>query len=139
VNDETAWLVDRIKIRELTARYNHCFDDGDAEGFAATFTEDGVMEVTGGFTVSGRAALEQMCLNTPYGIVHVTVDPVVEVDGDRAVQETTVLVLQRPKPDAAPEERTSSLFRTGRYRDELVRTDGGWRFARRNATLDGGI
>jgi hypothetical protein len=61
------------------------------------------------------------------------------VDGDRAVQETTVLVLQRPKPDAAPEERTSSLFRTGRYRDELVRTDGGWRFARRNATLDGGI
>jgi uncharacterized protein (TIGR02246 family) len=136
---EAAWLADRVRIRELTARYNHCFDDGDAEGFAATFTEDGVMEVDGGFTVTGREGLEQMCRGTPYGIVHVTVDPVVEVDGDRAVQETTVLVLQRPKPDAAPEERISSLFRTGRYRDELVRTPDGWRFTRRTAMLDGGM
>jgi uncharacterized protein (TIGR02246 family) len=139
VDDEIRWLIDTARIRELTARYNRCFDDGDAEGFAATFTEDGVMEVAGGFSVSGRAALEQMCRNVPYGIVHVTVDATVEVDGDRAVQETTVMVLQRPKPDAAPEERSSSLSRTGRYRDELVRSPDGWKFARRTATLDGGM
>jgi uncharacterized protein (TIGR02246 family) len=139
VGDDVRWLVDRARIRELTARYNRCFDDGDVEGFAATFTEDGVMEVAGGFTVSGRAGLEEMCRSTPYGIVHVTADATVEVDGDRAVQDTTILVLQRPKPDAAPEERVSSLSRTGRYHDELVRTEGGWRFARRTVTLDGGM
>ena len=139
MGDDIRWLVDRTKIRELTARYNRCFDDGDSEGFAATFTEDGVMEVDGGFTVSGRAALEQMVRNTPYGIVHVTTDATVCVDDSHAVQDTTVLVLQRPKPDAAPDERTSSLFRTGRYHDELVRTPEGWRFTRRTATLDGGL
>ena len=139
MDSETSWLVDRARIRELTARYNRSFDDGDAEAFAATFTEDGVMEVTGGYAVSGREGLEQMVRRTPYGVVHVTVDATVEVDGDRAVQEVTMLVLQRPKPDSGPDERSSTLQRTGRYRDELVRTSEGWLFARRTATLDGGL
>jgi uncharacterized protein (TIGR02246 family) len=139
VDDDIRWLVDRTRIRELTARYNRCFDDGDISGFAATFTEDGIMEVEGGFRVQGRSELEKMCERTPYGVVHVTVDPTVEVDGDRAVQVSTILVVQRPKPDAGPSERTSSLSRTGRYRDELVRTPQGWRFAKRTVTLDGGL
>lgn len=137
--DDVRWLIDRTQIRELTAHYNRCFDDGDTEGFAATFVEDGVMEVSGGFEVKGRQELAKMCATTPYGVVHVTTDATVSVDGDTAVQELTVLVLQRPKPDAAPEERTTELFKSGRYRDELVRTPEGWRFARRTATLDGGI
>lgn len=139
LDSEVQWLVDRARIRELTARYNHCFDDGDVDGFAATFTEDGVMEVVGGFTVSGRDGLAGMCSHTPYGVVHVTTDATVEVDGDRATQYVTVLVLARPKPDAAPDERSTALQRSGRYLDDLVRTADGWRFARRTVTLDGGI
>jgi len=139
VDPEVRWLLDRAQIRELTARYNRCFDDGDPEGFAATFTEDGVMEVAGGFSVSGRDALAEMCRRTPYGVVHATVDATVEVDGDRATQDVTVLVIARPKPDAEPEARHSHLQRTGRYSDELVRTPGGWRFARRAVVLDGGL
>jgi len=136
---QLAWLIDRAQIRELTARYNRCFDDGDAERFAATFVEDGVMEVAGGPTTSGRAALAEMVRRTPYGIVHVTVDATVEVDGDRAVQDVTLLVVARPAPDAPREQRTSRLQRSGRYHDELVRTAEGWRFARRTAMLDGGL
>ena len=139
MDPELRWLADRARIRELTARYNRCFDDGDAEGFAENFTEDGVMEVAGGFEVKGRAGLTEMCRHTPYGVVHVTVDATVEIDGDRAVQDVTVLVLQRPKPDAAPAERRTTLERTGRYHDELVRTADGWRFARRSVVLDGGM
>ncbi len=137
--DDVAWMVDRARIRELTARYNRCFDDGDPEGFAATFTEDGTMEVVGGPTTSGRAALAEMVRRTPYGIVHVTVDATVEVDGDRAVQDVTLLVVSRPAPDAPPDKRHSRLQRSGRYHDELVRTPEGWRFARRTASLDGGL
>ena len=139
MDSELHWLLGRAQILELTARYNRCFDDGDPEGFADTFTEDGVMVVTGGPTVTGRAALAEMCRHTPYGVVHVTVDPTVEVDGDRAVQVVTVLVLARPAPDAAPAERRSSLQRAGRYTDELRRTAGGWRFSRRTVVLDGGL
>jgi len=139
VDATLSWMVDRARIRELTARYNRCFDDGDPEGFAATFTEDGVMEVEGGPSTTGRAALAEMVRRTPYGIVHVTVDAIVEVDGDRAVQDVTLLVVARPRLDAPADKRTSRLQRTGRYHDELVRTPDGWRFARRTATLDGGL
>ena len=134
-----AWMVDRARIRQLTASYNRCFDDGDAEGFAATFTEDGVMEVVGGPRTEGRHALAEMVRRTPYGIVHVTVDAIVEVDGDRAVQDVTLLVVGRPAPDAPRDQRRSTLQRSGRYHDELVRTTDGWRFARRTCTLDGGL
>jgi uncharacterized protein (TIGR02246 family) len=139
VDAEMAWLVDRARIRELTARYNRCFDDGDPEGFAATFTEDGVMEVAGGPTTTGRLALEEMVRHTPYGIVHVTVDAVVAVEGDRAVQDVTLLVVARPPVDAPRDQRRSRVQRSGRYHDELARTPEGWRFARRTATLDGGL
>lgn len=137
MDPETQRLADYIAIRELTARYNRAFDDGDAASFARNFTEDGVMEVPGLMEVKGREGLEQMCRSTPYGVVHVTTDSIIEIDGDRAVQDVTVMVLQRPKPQSPPAERLSTLQQSGRYRDELVRTADGWRFARRTASLDG--
>jgi uncharacterized protein (TIGR02246 family) len=139
VDPEVRWLLDRAQIRELTARYNRCFDDGDPEGFADLFTEDGEMVVAGGPTVTGRAALVEMCRHTPFGVVHTTVDATVEVIGDRATQVVTLLVLARPGPDAPRAQRHSTLQRTGRYTDELVRTAQGWRFVRRTAVLDGGL
>ena len=135
---DVQWLVDRARIRELTARYNRAFDDGDPDGFAATFIEEGVMEVEGTFSVSGRDGLAEMVRHTPYGVVHVTVDATVEVDGDKAVQDVKMLVLSRPGPDAASGARTT-LTNSGRYHDELVRTADGWRFTRRTAVLDGGF
>ena len=139
MDPDVRWLLDRAQILELTARYNRCFDDGDPERFADCFTDDGVMAVDGGPSTAGREALAAMCRHTPYGTVHATVDATVEVDGDRATQVVTLLVLQRPGPDAPRDERRSRLTRTARYRDELVRTDGGWRFARRSVVLDGGL
>lgn len=138
MDDELQWLLDRTRIRQLTARYNRCFDDGDPDGFAATFTEDGVMEVAGTFSVTGRDGLAEMVRHTPYGVVHVTVDATVEVDGDRAVQDVKLLVLSRPAPEAGPGARTT-LTNSGRYHDTLVRTPDGWRFTRRTAFLDGGV
>jgi hypothetical protein len=111
VDADVRWLLDRAQIRELTARYNRCFDDGDPDGFAATFTEDGAMEV----------------------------DATVEVDGDHAVQDVKLLVLARPAADAAPDVRRTKVTNSGRYHDELVRTPDGWRFTHRTAFLDSGV
>jgi uncharacterized protein (TIGR02246 family) len=138
MDGDVRWLIDRTQIRELTARYNRAFDDGDPDAFAATFTEDGVMEVEGTFSVNGRDGLAEMVRHTPYGVVHVTVDATVEVDGDRAVQDVTLLVLARPGRQAEPGAK-SKLANSGRYRDQLVRTTDGWRFAKRTAILDGGM
>jgi uncharacterized protein (TIGR02246 family) len=133
VDQDIDWLVDRTKIRELTARYGRCFDDGDAENFAATFVEDGSMEVNGSPVATGRRELAAMCTNTPWGTMHVTVDPTIEIDGDTAVQEVTILVVQRAKSM----KDQSKVVGSGRYSDELVRTPDGWRFSRRTVVLDG--
>jgi uncharacterized protein (TIGR02246 family) len=138
MDDDVRWLIDSARIRELTARYNRCFDDGDPDGFAATFTPDGVMEVDGTFRVDGTEALAEMVRHTPYGVVHVTVDATVEVDGDTAVQDVKLIVLSRPGPDSKPGTK-ATLTNTGRYHDELVRTADGWRFAHRTAFLDAGF
>jgi hypothetical protein len=74
-----------------------------------------------------------MCASVPWGVMHVTVDPIVTVDGDTATQDVTLLVFSRPSgPGEKP--RISS---TGRYVDILVRTPDGWLFSSRQCTLDG--
>ncbi|HEY1854023.1 MAG TPA: nuclear transport factor 2 family protein [Solirubrobacterales bacterium] len=123
---------DWIEIRELTARFNRAFDDGDAAAFAGTFTEDGALEFDGGaFSRRGREALSEFVAESAYGNVHITTDAIIEVDGDRARQRCTVLLAWRRK------DRTRVLFQlTGRYDDELERLPEGWRFKRRVAELD---
>jgi hypothetical protein len=56
---------------------------------------------------------------------------VIDVDGDRATQECSLLLVARTR-DRTPVR----LLTTGRYRDELVRTDEGWQFKRREAVTD---
>jgi ketosteroid isomerase-like protein len=133
---DVEWAAKRARILELTARYNHAFDGGDVDAYVATFTPDGVMEIDGGPRYEGSAALAEMCANTPAGtIMHVTVNPVVTVDGDRAHQEVTLLVVGMPRQPGEP----SRLQRSGRYSDDLVRTEQGWRFTRRRVQLHGGM
>ena len=135
---DVRWVVDQARIRELTARYNRCFDDGDPDGLRRHLHRGRRHGGERHLLRQGRDALAEMVRHTPYGVVHVTVDATVEVDGDRAVQDVTLLVLARPGPDAAAGTK-SKLANSGRYHDELVRTADGWRFARRTATLDGGM
>jgi SnoaL-like domain len=63
-----------------------------------------------------------------YGPVHMTTDPIIEIDGDRAVQTCTMALGGRTN-DRTPGSAT--YVTSGRYRDELVRTDEGWKFAKR--------
>lgn len=130
MSDAIERVLDHLAIRELTARYNRAFDDVDSEAWADTFTSNGVMEF-GGPPVTGRDALVEMSRATGYGYVHITTDPIIEVDGDRATQSCTLVVATRSK-----ERGPVGVAMTGRYEDELVRTPDGWRFTRRRAILD---
>src|SRR5688572_27163477 len=47
--------ADYFEIHDLYSAYNQCSDAGDAEGYAACFTAEGVLD--GGKYVSGRASL----------------------------------------------------------------------------------
>lgn len=126
-------LVARIDIAELTARYNRAADGDDPGALLATFTGDGIVEMRGhrdGPAVyAGKRIAE---LLAPYNgqRVHMTTDAVVEIDGDRATQECTLLLCTRSRG------RGVAAMLTGRYSDELVRTPDGWRFTRRVVEVD---
>lgn len=126
-------MPDWLNIRRLTARYARAMDDGDPKRFADVFVEDGVMEVINEDgtrrTHAGRAELAARAEHPPDHYVHMTLHPIIEVNGDEATQECTLLL-----HDMSAGSGKLTVI-TGRYSDELVRTAKGWLFKHRLITL----
>ncbi|MCV7408176.1 hypothetical protein AWC05_08320 [Mycobacterium florentinum] len=122
---------DRIAIRDLTARYSRAVDDRDIDAFADTFVPEGTMELVGLPVLSGRQELMAAAEGLGYGTVHMTLDAIVDVSGDRATQVATLLLAKRQK-----DKSTWDLVTSGRYTDAFARTPSGWRFVHRRVDLD---
>jgi hypothetical protein len=139
-------LEDAEEIRQLKARYGGYWDAGwsgawsDGEKLAGLFTEDGVWD---GRPLSpelkGRKEIKEYCEwlgrfvsyeedGRPRELesisLHMTSNPIVTVDGDRA-SATFIGLLAAPHPEV-----TRAVWCAGRYEDELVRTAEGWKFER---------
>jgi len=127
----TAVLQAKDEIRELLARYNHCVDSRDADGWIALFTADATMDL-GGRSLEGPEQLRAFVAALgPAGsgvLRHYAVNEVIEVDGDRATVRCSLLAVGRT--DDGPR------LTTGRYEDELRREAGTWRFSRRRFVPD---
>jgi len=124
-------VADRFEILDLAARYNHAVDGGDAAAVAALFVEDGVLDADATGPIRGRDAIAAYIASRPDGWQrrrHWNNSPVIEGDGDEA---TLALYL------AVVSWRETIVPRlVGRYRDELRRVDGAWRFVRRRIDVD---
>ena len=124
----------------MLALYGRYADTGEHDSFVELFTEDAVIELSGG-TPSGahgdnptwvgrdrireyiddptmHMKIEGRCMHLP--ALNLTVD----VDGDAAVAESYSLVLLR-------EEDETSIYGAGFTHWELVRLPPGWRIRRR--------
>ncbi|MCC7412485.1 MAG: nuclear transport factor 2 family protein [Gammaproteobacteria bacterium] len=120
--------ADRLDIRELLARYCICVDTGDADGFAAIFTEDALWSWAAvGLEYRGRPALRRLaqaiaeCLT---GAQHLACNPVIRLDDNDATSICQLTVfLSRP-------ECIYTVLQ-GFYEDDLVRRGGRWLIARR--------
>ena len=114
---------DRDEILQLAYRYNLAIDRGDAEGWADTFTPDGVFDVAGQLR-SGRDELIAFAASV-HGLRHTLANPAINVTGDAAAMRAYFVVYEG-----------TAVRGTGTYEDQLVRTPDGWRFAKRVSTPD---
>jgi hypothetical protein len=126
---DTLSAQDYFEIQQLYARYNIAIDSGDAEGWAATFTSDGVFN-----TFSGHDALVGFIktwrekLN---GATRKHWNNNLQVTGNsKEASATTYLMLVdfSTKPP--------SILMSGSYADSLVKTRDGWRFTKRMTKSD---
>ncbi|WP_456551390.1 nuclear transport factor 2 family protein [Blastococcus sp. SYSU D00813] len=119
---------DRDAIRDVYARYVSALDAGDAATFASLYTDDGVFVGggTGGDDVVGRDALEAFAAGLRPGSVHrLSLNHVIDVDGDTATCRSSIVVLAG-----------AAVVSAGRVLDEFRRVGGAWRIARREFTAD---
>ncbi len=131
---------DRAAIEDLHGRYLFAFDWQDAETYAATFTEDGVLDYGAGeikgreaiaaFIAAGRQRTEETRANTPAGERppvgrHIINNIVVQLDGNRA----RGLAYWTHMTSGPTGYGTVDFF--GHYEDELVKVGDEWLYARR--------
>lgn|SRR5512139_3723039 len=131
---------DRAMIEDLQARYLFAFDFGDPEGYAGTFTPDGILDFGQGevkgrqaiakFIADGRKRTEEARAKTPPGERpsigrHIINNMVITIKGNKAhgVAYWTHMT------SGANGRGTVDFF--GHYEDEMVKVKGQWLFARR--------
>jgi hypothetical protein len=137
MNEGSVSAQDYVDIQNLYARYNLTSDAGDPEGYAACFTDDGVLQIDPlGVKVQGRASFvtfkqkDAAGRGSRYrrhwnGSLHLE-----KIDAD-TVRGRCYFHGYNGKPGELP-----VFADAGVYDDRIVRTGGGWRFARRHITMD---
>lgn len=125
---ETTAYRDRADITEVLLRYATGIDRRDWDTFRTVFTADCVLDYgeIGSFTGLDAVTDYMDEVHALAGhTMHRLSNIVIALDGDRATARTYVdgLILA---PDNA-----SGVSAVGIYDDELLRTDQGWRIARR--------
>jgi len=119
----------------LLSDYGRLLDLRDGAGWAALFTQDG--EWIGGEhygVIAGRERLTQFVAeefaNAP-PCIHLFGNHAIDLDdsGMAATAWSRWLLVEQRGADL-------KIALAGSYSDELVKQDGGWRFARREVTLD---
>jgi hypothetical protein len=120
---------DYVEIEQLYARYNHAIDDGDAEGWADTFTADGTFN-----QFTGREALvgfihawreKRNGANRRHWNSNLMITPSAEGASGKVMLMLVDISTTPP-----------SIASMGRYTDVLVKTPGGWRFKNRQVRGD---
>jgi uncharacterized membrane protein YkvA (DUF1232 family) len=127
-----AELEDRESIRLLLRDYGRLLDERRFDEFGQLFAPDGEY-VSAGTTMRGPTAiaesLRRIMAGNPLGLAepnyHVLFNDRIELHGDRA-ESTSQSFFVAPGVDGAPR-----IVMMGNYQDRFVRTQKGWRFARR--------
>jgi hypothetical protein len=123
-------LADRQAVVDLGVRYTMALDSRDWPLLRSCFVDEATVVYEGLAECDGVDAVVRVCraaLEPLDASQHMVTNFVVTLDADRATM-TSYVHAQHVRADA-PGGTTYVV--AGRYEDELVRTEGGWRIARR--------
>jgi 3-phenylpropionate/cinnamic acid dioxygenase small subunit len=127
----------RGEIENLLYLYAERIDAGDFAGVASMFAHAEIRVAGSDAVTRGRDAVLHLYASTTRlsecgtpRTKHVVTNPIIEVDGDRATSRSCFTVLQQTP------SLPLQVIITGRYRDELERVGGVWRFASREMVLE---
>jgi hypothetical protein len=144
-----AELSDRIEINDLLVRYTTAIDTKDWALLDTCFTPDADVDYVSSGGIAGKYPEVRSWLEKALGLFDVTIHAItnstITLDGDRARGKTLVTnpmsIVDQSKKDEPGGGRT--IFTVyAYYLDELVRTDAGWRIAKRfeeQALLQGSL
>jgi hypothetical protein len=114
---------DLVDIQQLYAKYNWALDSGDSEGYASTFTPDGVFNNNAGHDAIVKFA-DTFHAGLGAHVRHWNTNLMILPTAEGASgQVYLVLVDFGTKP--------ASIVTSASYSDELVKTAQGWRFKKR--------
>ena len=139
-------ILERIEIERecerLVTKYCHYVDHGEAARIADLFTEDGVWQSVK-TTMTGRdgirKAYQRRQENKGRMSRHVCHNLLIDVISATEATGTVYITLYRD--DGDPERPYSPLvgpLKVGEYRDHFLKTEDGWRFARREIVVNFG-
>lgn len=131
-------VANRLAIEDLVRTYGWAIDQQDWDLLDTVFTPDAFLDYTsnpGGFAgpyPEAKAWLQSVLPYFPH-TQHMMSNTLIELDldGGRATAKTMV---HNPQGARTREKRPHVFFVGARYDDELVRTDAGWRIAKRTET-----
>lgn len=129
-------LEDKIAIQELVARFAHCSDYGDWAGLEALYVPEVVTEMEGlpikyeGIAAQVEHAKESDRIAQGKNR-HYNFNLFVEEEGGQVFAN---YFFQNVNAGAAP--MAAQIVVTGRMRDTVVKTDDGWKIARRLVRFD---
>ncbi len=125
-------LEDIEAIRQLKARYcAGCDDDHNPETLLELFWEDAVWEATSNGRFEGQRAIrgffsDLRASGRIRNSAHNVMNPIIEVDGDRATGHWRLIMLYTA--NTQPEPSYHRII--GWYREEYRRKRGEWRYQR---------
>jgi uncharacterized protein (TIGR02246 family) len=126
--------ADRVELRALVDRYAVAADTRDRDGFVGAFTGDGVLAVAAGVELRGRQIATPLdYLDAHYErTMHFVGNHDVTVHGDTAHGIVYCIAHHLSRRDGELVDTAMAA----RYEDTYVRTEAGWRIARRAVTID---
>jgi ketosteroid isomerase-like protein len=118
-------MTDHEAIATLIAKHALYADEGDADQRAALYSQDGEFIGPDGITTPGIDAIHAVFTRRqPVKGKHVTTNVIIDIDGDEATGRTDFVFLLAG-------DQGFTVAAVGHYEDGFVRTEDGWRFARR--------